>query len=274
MSKTKPILAASPELHHGLTSFRPGTVSSNWRTDNGLWNIGYTLAGTAREILPQGETWERPHDFMFLKPGGAHSWEVSREAAEPWQVVFFVFRPRPEWAPLLELPEEFPLFSRITLAGHKHDGKIRRALLEAHRLASQPARSEALAMNAIERSLLWLQVDQASRLAPTDHRVQTAMDIFMRQLDSPPSIPSVATACGLSPSRLGYLFRVATGSSPQAWLERARLERARILLRSTGLPVKQIAAATGYNDQRHFATRFRRLCGASPTQCREGRQEE
>jgi hypothetical protein len=27
-------------------------------------------------FVPQGETWEHPHDFMLLKPGGVHAWEV------------------------------------------------------------------------------------------------------------------------------------------------------------------------------------------------------
>ena len=253
---------------HGLSSHPPGTACAEWRAGEGIWNISYTFSGSVREILPGGGTWQWPHDFMFLKPGGSHCWEVPRDEPGPWRVVYFVFRPRPEWLPLLELPEEFPHFTRISLAGRKHDGRIRRPLLEAHRLASLPGRNEALVMNALERALLWLQVDQAATRSRTDPRVQSVMELFSRQLDRPPSIPVAAAACGLSPSRLGSLFRAATGQSPQQWLEKTRLNRARDLLLSTGLPIKLVAAAAGYNDQRHFATRFRGAFKMTPTQLR------
>lgn len=269
MRKVPPVSSPPTELIHGLNSHPPGTTCAEWRAGKGIWNINYTLSGTLREILPEGETWERPHDFMLLKPGGSHCWEVPRDAREPWRVIYFVFRPKPEWMPLLDLPEEFPHFTRLSLAGRKHDGKIRRSLLEAHRLASHPARNEPLVMNALERALLWLQADQSATRVRMDPRVQATTELFARQLANPPSIPVAAAACGLSPSRLGALFRAATGQSPQQWLEQARLNHARDLLLSTGLPVKLVAAAAGYDDQRHFATRFRGRFGLSPTDCRE-----
>ena len=38
---------------------------------------------------------------------------------------------------------------------------------------------------------------------------------------------------------------------------------------TTSLPVKLVAAACGYKDQRYFATRFRRHFGLTPGQRRE-----
>jgi AraC family transcriptional regulator of arabinose operon len=260
-----------PQLAGGLADHSPGLVSVEWNAGDRLWNIGYTFSGTVREILPQGETWEHPHDFMLIKPGGSHCWEVPADAREPWQVVWFVFMAKPEWAPLLNLPEEFPHFSRIPLAGRKYDGKIRRSLLEAHWLANtQPDRLN-LAMNALERALLWLQEELSSDRPQLDPRVTAAMGFFSRRLADPPSIPEAAEACGLSPSRLGKLFRQCTGKNPQQWLEQARLNHALATLSSTGVPVKQVAASVGYNDQRYFATRFRELFGLTPTQARKRR---
>lgn len=240
-----------------------------WQAGEGIWNIGYTISGTVREILPQGETWEQPGDFMVLKPGGSHAWEVPRDAKEPWWVVYFVFLPKPEWITLLDLPEEFPRFSRIPLAGRKYDGKIRRSLLQAHRFARNPAGGQALAMNALERALLWLQAELKITDTRIDRRVQTVMELFLKRIANPPSIPEAAAACGLSPSRLGDLFREYTGRSPQLWLEQTRLNHARNMLLNTGLPVKLVSTACGYNDQRHFATRFRKFAGLTPTQCRQ-----
>jgi AraC family transcriptional regulator of arabinose operon len=261
-----------PILSYGRAIHPAGMKSAAWGPAKGEWNIGYTLAGASQENLPQGTTWERPHDFMVLKPGGRHAWEVPRNAREPWSVVWFVFKPKPDWLPLLELPEEFPHFSRLPLAGRKHAGMIRRALLQAYRFAGIPSSGgQALAMNAIERALLCLQVEFAETGMRMDPRVRAAMDLFTRRLSEPPAIPEAAAACGLSPSRLAGLFLAATGQSPRAWLEQARLQHAHDLLGTTGLPVKLVAAACGYKDQRHFATRFRRHFGRTPGHCR--RQE-
>lgn len=257
-----------PILSHGYAAHGPGTASSAFRTGENVWNIAYTLSGRVREILPAGETFEEPHDFMLLKPGGEHGWEVPKDADEPWQVVWFVFIPKPDWLPLLDLPEEFPHFSRLSLVGRKNDLKIRRALLQSYRFACAPG-GDAWAMNAIERALLWLQAEFADSGHRFDRRVQAAMETMLRRLADPPSLPDLAKSCGLSVSRLGELFLEATGQTPRNWLEQARLKHAQDLLATTGLPVKLVASACGYRDQRHFATRFRKQFGLTPGQRRE-----
>lgn len=260
---------AGPLLSYGKAAHPPGTATPPWRAGENVWNIGYTFSGTVREILPQGETWEQAHDFMLMKPGGVHAWEVPRAAREPWSVMWFVFVAKPDWLPLLDLPEEFPHFSRLPLAGRRHDGKIRRALLLAHRFACSPGGGgQALAMNALERALLWLQAEFADTNTRFDPRVRAAMELFTRRLAEPPSLPEAAAASGLSVSRLGELFLASTGLTPRVWFEQSRLNHARDLLVNTGLPVKLVAAACGYRDQRHFATRFRRRFHQAPGACR------
>lgn len=260
--------APIPILRHGFNALPPGLVSKPWQAEEGIWNISYTISGAVQEILAQGKTWQKPHDFMVIKPGGSHAWEVPRDAKESWQVIWFIFMPKPEWIPLLDLPEEFPRFSRIPLAGRRYDGRIRRSLLQAHRFAGIPEGGHLLALNALERALLWLQAEMQTSNAQIDQRVQATMELLFKRMENPPSIPEAAAKCGLSPSRLAGLFREGIGQTPHVWFEHARLKHARDMLVSTGLPVKLIAAACGYADQRHFATRFRKLFGRPPTQCR------
>jgi AraC family transcriptional regulator of arabinose operon len=257
-----------PILAYGYAAYRPGHAAPTFRAGENVWNISYTLSGRVREILPSGETFDEPHDFMLLKPGGVHGWEVPRDAGEFWKVVWFIFIPKPDWLPLLDLPEAFPKFCRLPLAGRKHDQKIRRALLQAYRHICTPG-GGALAMNAIERSLLWLHAEFSDSGRRFDPRARAAMETMSRRLTDPLSLPELAKSCGLSVSRLGELFLEATGQTPRNWLERARLKHAQDLLATTSLPVKLVAAACGYKDQRHFATRFRRHFGLTPGQRRE-----
>ncbi|HEX9919470.1 MAG TPA: helix-turn-helix domain-containing protein, partial [Pyrinomonadaceae bacterium] len=66
-----------------------------------------------------------------------------------------------------------------------------------------------------------------------------------------------------------HLFKAETGSSPARYLKALRLERARELLETTFLSVKEIRALVGFNDDSHFARDFRATYGLTPQQYRE-----
>ncbi len=64
-------------------------------------------------------------------------------------------------------------------------------------------------------------------------------------------------------------FRIRTGESPMGYLLRARIERAKDVLRKDdSATVADIAAMLGFADQSHFTRTFRRLVGTSPTDYR------
>jgi AraC-like DNA-binding protein len=52
---------------------------------------------------------------------------------------------------------------------------------------------------------------------------------------------------------------------PSAWIAARRIERARVLLKTTDQPLQQIADACGYADLSHFSHRFRAALGAAAT---------
>ena len=49
---------------------------------------------------------------------------------------------------------------------------------------------------------------------------------------------------------------------------RLRIERARLLLAETDMPITMIAADLGYSSSQHFATSFRRDTGTTPSRYR------
>jgi len=55
-----------PILAYGYAAYRPGHAAPTFRAGENVWNISYTLSGRVREILPSGETFDEPHDFMLL----------------------------------------------------------------------------------------------------------------------------------------------------------------------------------------------------------------
>ena len=74
-----------------------------------------------------------------------------------------------------------------------------------------------------------------------------------------------AVELGLSRNYLNRLVKAATGSSTGEWIEHARVNRSKRLLRETQLPVIDVAAAVGLDDQSYFARFFKRQTGLTPT---------
>lgn len=67
-----------------------------------------------------------------------------------------------------------------------------------------------------------------------------------------------------SPFHLARLFRAATGQSLHQYIIARRLARARHLVESTDLPLKDIALEVGFSDQSHFSNHYRRAFGHTP----------
>ena len=126
-----------------------------------------------------------------------------------------------------------------------------------------------LAMNALEEALLWTRVGASKDGWVTmDARVRKAIDHLILHAREPFALSKVARHCGLSVSRLAFLFKRETGSSPQQFLERHRMQYSLQLLRLTSLSIAEIAGAVGYADPFYFSNRFRCFAGKSPSEYR------
>ncbi len=58
-------------------------------------------------------------------------------------------------------------------------------------------------------------------------------------------------------------------SSPKEYIIRRRLNDAKHLLKTTALPVKEIALSVGFNSESHFINTFTAQNGLSPKKFRE-----
>lgn len=79
------------------------------------------------------------------------------------------------------------------------------------------------------------------------------------------TLDSLADYLHLHPNYLVKYFNQRFGMPPIRYVNRKRMERARLLLRTTDRSIKEIAAAVGYPDTNHFAKAFRRETSASPS---------
>jgi AraC family transcriptional regulator len=101
-----------------------------------------------------------------------------------------------------------------------------------------------------------------SGLAPWQLRRATAY--MMDHLDTEVGLAEPGALVGLSPSHFCTAFRRSTGRPPHAWLQEARMERAKALLADPRLSLTEVAQTVGYGGQSAFGAAFRRATGTTP----------
>jgi len=78
------------------------------------------------------------------------------------------------------------------------------------------------------------------------------------------SLTEFAQSVNLSVWRLCHIFKSDVGMPPIRYLRLLRMERAKDLLESSFLSVKEIAFQVGLNDESHFVRDFKSTYGYSP----------
>ncbi len=97
-------------------------------------------------------------------------------------------------------------------------------------------------------------------------RVQMAIDYIHAHLDRDLSLVQIAESSNISPTYFAGLFKRATGNSPHQYVIKQRVERAKLLLRTTDLPIANIASLAGFSSQSHLTHHCKHLTGMTPRQ--------
>jgi AraC family transcriptional regulator of arabinose operon len=84
----------------------------------------------------------------------------------------------------------------------------------------------------------------------------------------PISLASLALTVHLSGSRFAHLFRQQTGVSPVQMLRSIRLQKAGVILSSSRVPLKELAAALGFRTAAYFGRAFKAHHGVTPGEYR------
>jgi len=87
-------------------------------------------------------------------------------------------------------------------------------------------------------------------------------------LDQDLSVPALARRACMSERNFARAFRSETGVTPAAYVEAARVERARIALETGAIPVEAIALTAGFGTVETMRRAFRRRVGVSPVEYR------
>jgi AraC-like DNA-binding protein len=98
--------------------------------------------------------------------------------------------------------------------------------------------------------------------------VVAAEDYLKEHLTEHIRMPDLIKHIGLGPSRLFQLFKSSTGLTPNDYLVRLRVDKAKELLARPQQSVTDIAMATGFSSAQYFSGVFRKYAGQTPREYR------
>ncbi len=103
-----------------------------------------------------------------------------------------------------------------------------------------------------------------ARLRISHPKLIQAIAEMERNVEEALTREEIAARVGLSRRQLERLFRRYLNTSPARYYLRLRLDRARLLLTQTTMPVTEIAFACGFTSASHFSKCYRDMFGRTP----------
>lgn len=104
-----------------------------------------------------------------------------------------------------------------------------------------------------------------ARHNPIEHVVATAVAHMENHFSEPLPMSELAQTAGCGRARWFHLFKRSTGMSPNDYLQRLRVNKARELLADPQRTITEIAFAVGFSTSQYFCNVFRKYTGTTPT---------
>jgi AraC-like DNA-binding protein len=189
-------------------------------------------------------------DLLLYRAGRVH--KETSDRRDPVSTFFLVFKAEEE------------ALANFALRLRDTDGRVRQMatwLVRDHKSGIPPERQTPL-FRAV--------VTEMRRLgaSPADPWLVEVRLHMQQNLTEKLHLDDLARRSGMSKFAFVRKFRRLSGTTPMKELQRMRLNQARTLMLTTGLPVKAIAPAVGLGDEYQLSKLFRRHFRLSPREMR------
>jgi AraC-like DNA-binding protein len=99
-----------------------------------------------------------------------------------------------------------------------------------------------------------------------DFYVRECLSFIEQHYQDDINVEDIAAYCSLDRSYLSKIFKSVLNTSPQEFLIRYRINKSCELMKITDIPISEISAMVGYNNQFNFSRVFKKVIGKSPRQ--------
>jgi AraC family transcriptional regulator len=215
---------------------------------------------------PRGEIVERRiegNHVWILPPGHTHAVSFNRSAG------VVVLCPEMSWVGEVAVGMKFDASVRPVSDYVRHDHLIG-DLVQEFRISCERAvarnRRHEVALGALLGARLLLAHGRArpGPLGLTREALDRVQRFVSAHLEEKLSLAVLAREGRYSPGHFSRLFKASTGLTPERFVLRVRLLRARELLGTGDFTVSEIAHRVGFCDHSHLTTQFKRMFGVPP----------
>lgn len=231
---------------------RAGSFAHNLPRRFEFYSLSQMIEGDGYCCFEEGEIVPvKPGDAILVPPGVLNRYGGTEDAPYVEDSICFSG----------ELADRL-LDCGVIKAGIFHMGSARR-LLDISKKFNDPDPGVQLLANADLQHLL------VELFASVRRRNNDVLDSILEQINTATdhwwTVSELCSETGIvSPDRLRKAFLERTGMLPKAYIEDVKMRRARTLLVSGDLEVREIASRLGYFDAGHFSRRFKANVGLSP----------
>jgi AraC family transcriptional regulator len=101
------------------------------------------------------------------------------------------------------------------------------------------------------------------------YKLRRVTEFINDNLEQDLTLTEIAAVADLSRFHFARSFSKTLGVTPQQYIAARRIEKAKDLLSHSNLPIVEIGFQTGFKNQSHFTTLFRKIAGFTPKVWRE-----
>lgn len=222
-------------------------------------------------------------DIYIMSPGDSHSATIDNS----WAIVNILFQStlfqEKDWTYLKNLPG-----LGILNNDHKKDNLHKLALSPTHadyitglylKIKSECQQKdpgwESSARNAFAEILITIS---RACVAYGNEKLQThlsqgpiskALQIIYENWDKEISVKDLAKKVFLSNNYFGEMFQKEVGMTVQQYINKLKIDHARIMLEDKTLSIKAIADTIGYQDSNYFSRVFKKIYNMTPKEYRD-----
>lgn len=231
-------------------------------------SIGAIVSGTTLVTCQNKEYTLQPGQLIFIGPDELHSCNPVVGQSRSYHMLYL----EKAWclqqlAQLYAQPIQQLHYQPVIVA----DPRLFARYLSFVAMLQQPEQPCSIAEAT---SFLLTLLDHGHHTAPEppaeNEAVRYLRQRLLQDLSSKPSLQALADELHLSKETLIRWFKKAVGISPMAFADNARITLAKALLRD-GMPITDVAQATGFSDQSHFHKAFTAYTTATPGQYQQAR---